>query len=469
MKAPIDALHRTDRLLQWSLGLLLSLIGLACGGGGTHQGGSQAPTSVLLTPQAPTVKPGGQVGFQAVDDRGKLLVATYSIVEPDGGSIDAEGRYQAPLAAGTYHVQARASTGMAEATLRVEPYLGELKAAPDTQFSRFEHTASLLRDGSVLVFGGMESSLAERFLPGTGAFVPAGDSGLTRWSHTTSALPDGGLLIAGGLHGGQAVAGSTLYANGLFTALPVGMTTARYAHSAALLADGRVLLAGGLPAPGSDVQAQASSEVFDPAQRHFQTTGALNLPRAGHTATTLQDGSVLIAGGRDSTCLFNCPQSVWWTAERYDPLSGTYAWAGTMSQRRFGHTATLLPDGRVLIAGGTTPDLQNTDVSSLVEIYDPATQRFTTVGQMIRPRSRHTATLLGDGTVLFAGGETFGEGTLATSTVEAFDPLTGASRLFQSNQTTRYRHTATRLHSGQVLLVGGTEGGGGLTRVERFN
>lgn len=447
--------------------LLLVLAALACGGG--HSGNGQAPSAVLLSPQASTLKPGGQVGFRVVDDQGHPLAATYRIVEPSGGTIDAEGRYQAPLAAGTYHVQARTAAGAAEATLLVEPYLGELKAAPDAQFTRSEHTASLLKDGSVLVFGGMESSFAERFLPGTGAFVPAGDSGLTRWAHTASALPDGSLLIAGGLHGNRALAESTLYAEGTFTPLPAGLGAARHGHSAATLADGRVLLAGGLPAPGSDVAALTSSELYDPAQRRFGSTGELNLPRTGHTATTLQDGSVLVAGGRDSTCLFNCPQSVWRTAERYDPASGTYTWGGTMSQRRFGHTATLLPDGRLLIAGGTSPDLQGTDVSSLVEIYDPATNRFTDAGRMIRPRSRHTATLLGDGTVLFAGGETFGEGTLASNTVEAFDPRTGASRLFQSNRTTRYRHTATRLQSGQVLLVGGSEGGGSIKIVERYD
>jgi hypothetical protein len=87
---------------------------------------------------------------------------------------------------------------------------------------------------------------------------------------------------------------------------------------------------------------------------------------------------------------------------------------------------------------------------------------------MLRPRSHHTATLLTDGRVLLAHGRTQGEGSLASATLEVFDPLLARSTLLTSNLTTRYRHTATRLLSGDVLLAGGTEGGGGIKLTEVF-
>lgn len=452
-----------------SAGLMLGL--LACGGGGASTGAPGAMPTIRLSPAQPTLKVSGLVQFTATDEQGRPLDVTYRVVEAGGGAIAASGRYQAPLQPGTYHVQVQSTdrTRSGEAAIQVEPYRGSLPQAADTQFTRADHTASLLEDGSVLVVGGPQTAQAERFLPATNAFVGAGDTGTLRWAHTADPLPGGSLLFTGGLGAGGALASSTLYQNGAFSTLAATMATPRHSHRSALLADGRLLLTGGLPFAGSDVAALAACERYDPAMGRFTATAAMSVPRANHTATTLADGRVLVIGGRDSTCLFNCSQAVWRTAEVYDPAADTFTPVGSMAQRRFNHTATLLPDGRVLVAGGTTPDLPATDVSSLVEVFDPATGQFQTLGNLLRPRSQHTATLLGDGTVLLAGGATYSEGTLATATVEAFHPGTATSRLTTSNLTTRYRHAATRLHSGQVLLVGGSEGGAPIQRVERYD
>lgn len=450
-------------------GLFLGL--WACGGGGTSSSNPGPGPMARVSPGQATLKVTGQVQFSATDEQGRPLDVTYRVVEPGGGAIAPSGRYQAPLQPGTYHVQVQSSdrTRSGEATIQVEPYLGSLPRLADTQFTRVDHTATLLDDGSVLVVGGTESRLAERFLPSSGTFVAAGDTGALRWAHTVDPLPGGSLIFSGGLGIGGTLASSTLYQNGAFTTLAATMATPRHSHRSAQLADGRLLLTGGLPFAGSDVAALAACELYDPALGRFTAAAAMSVPRASHTATTLADGRVLVIGGRDSTCVFNCAQAVWRSAEIYDPATGTFTPTGSMAQRRFNHTATLLPDGRVLVAGGTTPDLPATDVSSLVEIFDPASNQFQTVGNLLRPRSQHTATLLGDGTVLLAGGATFGEGTLASATVEAFHPATGTSRLSASNLTTRYRHAAIRLHSGHVLLVGGSEGGAPIQRVERYD
>jgi len=123
-----------------------------------------------------------------------------------------------------------------------------------------------------------------------------------------------------------------------------------------------------------------------------------------HTATLLRDGRVLILGGRSPK------DSVYASAELYDPRSGTFSSAGSMAGGRQQHTATLLPDGRVLIAGGYWSDGQKGLSLSSTEIYDPATGSYSPLGSMGATRNGHAATLLDDGRVLFVGGEDLGTG-----------------------------------------------------------
>jgi hypothetical protein len=277
------------------------------------------------------------------------------------------------------------------------------------------------------------------------------------------------VLIAGGRDQRAALATAVTYEADHFAATAAPLLEARLGHTATALAGGEVLLAGGQPRLGVNVPALATAERYDPAARRFVATGAMLSRRSGHTATRLRDGRVLVVGGRDSTCFDTCPQIYWATAELYDPATGRFTATGAMAITRADHTATLLDDGRVVIAGGTTTDLPTTDIADSVEIYDPATGQFRAAGALRERRTEHTATLLGDGRVLFAHGRSEGQGTLATATLEAFDPATGASTLTTSSRTTRYRHTATRLESGAVVLAGGTEGGGSINTTEVYD
>ncbi|WP_052572083.1 Kelch repeat-containing protein [Geothrix fermentans] len=450
----------------------------ACGGGSSSSGSVGAPpppATLRLLPASGDIKVGGALQVWAEDAQGHAVQASFSVVEAQGGTVDAAGRYQAPATAGTYHLRATSSQApgaVAEAAVKVSVYQVALAPAPSSQVSRLDHTASLLPDGSVLLAGGVESSQLERYLPSSGSFAPAGDLGTRRWAHQASALPGGGVLLTGGIGvtGNVSAVQSTaqIYEPGT-GARPAGaMTATRMLHAAAELADGRVLLTGGLPVTGSDIYATATAEIFNPATGGFTASGSMGTPRTGHTATRLPDGKILIAGGRDSSCAIYCPLRIWASAELYDPATGTFTSTGRLTQARYGHTATALPDGRVLITGGTTPDLPDTDMSSSVEIYDPATGTFAGAGTLLRPRSHHTATLLTDGRILLAHGRTTGESSMASATLEVFDPLLSKSVLLVSNLTTRYSHTATRLLSGDVLLAGGTEGGGGINLTELF-
>lgn len=179
------------------------------------------------------------------------------------------------------------------------------------------------------------------------------------------------------------------------------------------------------------------------------------------TATLLPSGMVLVAGGTDD---FGATVG---TAELYDPITGSFIPTGTMNVPRSNSTATLLPNGRVLVAGG----IDNTGlVSSVAEVYDPASGVFLpTATAMTIERSGHAATILNDGRVAIFGGQT--GAALATSTVEIYDPLTNSfTAAAGSMNTARANLTATLLENEDVLLAGGSGTSGGvLNSLELFN
>jgi hypothetical protein len=189
--------------------------------------------------------------------------------------------------------------------------------------------------------------------------------------------------------------------------------------------------------------------------------------RGGSTATLLVDGRVLFTGGYN--CAAAGQDGIWASAELYDPATGTFSPTGSMSVPRENHTATRLADGRVLIAGGisgASPSagaavslaayrLAETSASVLesAEVYDPATGRFNPTGSMSTIRDHHTATLLHDGRVLVVGGG--GEGYASQTSADVYDPATGRFSPTGSMKTGRWLHTATLLQDGRVLVVGG--------------
>ena len=167
--------------------------------------------------------------------------------------------------------------------------------------------------------------------------------------------------------------------------------------------------------------------------------------RAAHTATLLPDGKVLVAGG------FTGGENSLASAEVFDPGTSTFTFAGNMNASRAGHTATLLPNGKVLIAGG-----YNGSYLASAELYDPATRKFTPVSSMVTARSGHVATLLNDGKVLLAGGT--GVGWTFLTDAELYDPATSTFTATGSLTSARESHTATLLTNGKVLIAGGHRG-----------
>jgi hypothetical protein len=419
---------------------------------------------VNISPASVTLSPQGTEAFSATVSGLADTNVTWSVQDAGGGSISNTGFYTAPVVAGFYHVIATSTTSSnysGTATIAVTTSSSSFTPARDMRTARGLHTATLLADGSVLMaggvsrdsycLGGMDS--AELYDPVSGLFVLTGTMTGKRYAHTATILPNNQVLIAGGFGHGcpgldePAVNSTELYdpTTGLFTSTGA-MVTVRGGHTATLLPNGKVLITGGGDDGGGDFPfygaGSVSAELFDQATGVFTLTGNMAEQRFGHTATLLANGKVLIVGGFATYAAIPSNQ-----AEIYDPATGAFSAAGSTVTAHAGHTATSLVDGKVLIAGGIKDQVNGEyTASSVAETYDPATGSFSPAAPMGVTRYSHTATLQPDGTVLMAGG--------GTSTAELYAP---ASRWFIPTggmETERHEHTATLLPNGKTLVSG---------------
>jgi N-acetylneuraminic acid mutarotase len=325
--------------------------------------------------------------------------------------------------------------------------------------ARVGHTATLLADGGVLVVGGYDREAAriagvepsplasaELYDPGSGRWTATGSMATPRVGHTATLLRDGRVLVVGGgeeetrMEGGPRSSTAELYdpSSGKWTAAG-NMGEVRKGFTATLLLNGRVLVAGG---DGGYVAA----ELYDPSSGKWTATGSMADGRFGHTATLLADGTVLVAGG----CACSDP-GAWASAELYHPSSGKWTATGSMTEARIGHTATLLADGSVLVTSGCTCDERGPLASA--ELYDPSRGKWTTTASTVL--AGPTA-LLADGRVLVVGGD---DDDATARSAELYDPSSGHWTATASMATARVGHTATRLPDGRVLVAGGSSGG----------
>jgi hypothetical protein len=305
------------------------------------------------------------------------------------------------------------------------------------------HTATLLTNGKVLVAGGYSNNVSiassELYDPATGLWTSTGSMNFARYAHTATLLTNGKVLVVGGLSNDSNLASSELYdpATGSWTSTG-SLNLARSSHSATLLANGKVLVTGG-SSNNSRLPPLASSELYDPATGLWSSTGSMNFARYGHAATLLASGKVLVAGENGNTSYMT-------SSELYDPATGLWTITGSLNFARSSHTTTLLANGKVLVAGGYF----NITFIASSELYDPVTGLWTVTGSLNFPRALHTATLLANGKVLVAGG-----GAGASS--ELYDPATGSWTTTGSLNFPRSRHEATLLASGEVLVAGGND------------
>jgi hypothetical protein len=326
---------------------------------------------------------------------------------------------------------------------------GRVVPTGNTVEARFDHTATLLPDGKVLIAAGMERNgvidpTAEVYDPHTKQFVSAGKMQTPRgWGVTATLLPEGKVLLAGGASASYCGVSCYLANTELYDpisrtfSLTGDMTGPRAGASSILLQNGDVLIVGGNEESGSEKAATA--ELYHPSTRKFSATGSMH---SGGSAALLPMKSGKVLAMTDAG------------AEIYDPAKGRFTVDGHSSFPRAKFGVALLPDGRSLVAGGQVGGASRPGTAT-TEIYDPNTGALTPGPQMSlsRFKLRKAVVLLGDGRILIAGGADQPEIYDAPS--NSFHTVTG-SRL-----DCFYYSTATRLSDGEVLIVGGYARPGG--------
>jgi Bacterial Ig-like domain (group 2)/Galactose oxidase, central domain len=453
---------------------IAAVMGLSGCGGGSTSSPSPAPTptapsliSVTVTPNSVTVLGDATQAFTAKVTGTTNTAVTWSVEESSGGTIDSTGLYTAPQdSTGTFHVVATSQANSAVqgiATVAVQ--------LPQVTISPAAVTLSP---------------------KGTQTFTAA-DAGFGNTSVTWTVQETGGGQINGaGFYTAPSAAGffhviaSSIEATTITASATVTVTTsssgftptgslneARGLHTATLLPNNKVLVAYGSNSSSYNNAAGyvglSSIEVYDPGAGTFtEIVGDDGVGIFGHTATLLPNGKVLLAGG--------FVNSVWDYggggtssngASLYDSATGEFSGTGNMTASRGDHTATLLASGKVLIAGGADQDPTGTGLAS-AELYDPSTGTFTQTGSMAVGRFLHTATLLQNGKVLIVGGVLTSAAEPA-ATAEVYDPATGIFTMTGAMATAREQHTATLLADGRVLIVGGTTSTGATATVEVYD
>jgi hypothetical protein len=396
------------------VGTLLPVVLSGCGGSKPAVGTAAAPTQIGPSQTSLSGMAGGTVLGQT---SGRFTVSPYLLTPraghtttllPDGSLLVTGG--------GILNTE-----DVLEPSIRSETLNSSGAATPTgfLNFARQFHTATLLRNGRVVIAGGNPGSnvfpdataTAELYDPSTRQYTVIGSMTAARVGHTASLLPDGRVLIFGGAASG--IPSAEIYdpANGTFTSLP-SPSSLRSGHTATVLASGQVLFTGGRDSTGATL---ATAEMYDPLTNSFATVGSMGERRAQHTATLLPNGKVLVAGGgvvsipgAGYTNIIAFPQEVpgvvSQTAELFDPRTAVFTSIGTMNSARSSHTATLLQDGTVLLCGGLKGWSNGYFSDNTAEIYDPATGSFKSAGTMNTGKFWHTATLLPNGTVALVGG-----------------------------------------------------------------
>jgi hypothetical protein len=398
---------------------------------------------VVGTPALPVLPPGAIAAFVLV----VALLAVLALGLVAGGYVQRPQLGVVPTALPAPSVAAAPDASPP----RVVRVAGSWRSLPAAAMPSTGLTATPLLDGRVLVAGPVASLLD----PSTGTWTEARPPREPRRDAVAVRLADGRVLLVGGVADGD---GSPLASAELFDPLTGhwtsagSMTVPRAAgHTATTLLDGRVLVAAGTPwdtkteLDNALIYSVPSAEVFDPRTGAWTATGELNKARSGHTATLLEDGRVLVTGGRIVHSLAMSD------AELYDPASGTWTVAASMASERFEHAAVRLAEGSVLVVGGQLA-LRDDGPSALAERYDPATDAWSAVDPMAVGRYRTTAIRLADGDVLVAGGTTPAG---PTNAAELYDPTTNAWTPTEPMAFARTGQAAALLENGWPLVIGG--------------
>ena len=432
------------------------------------------PPRATLTPAADAVFVGEHTQFTAVFDG-------------DSASIDGIGPVQSGVAVDTPALSRTTTFTLrvvfgdaqaeAQATVRAN-YRNRIRVLADAPTAQTNHIAAALPDGRAIVMGGNtsasvlvpDSTLSQVFDPATEKFTAGPDlmfSAQAQQFTSFATLETGGFLLVGsGIDGPPrgppqfVVTQQFDPATSKFTRVGDAFTGSTAFRTATPLPDGGALLTGGLTRRSSPVNNVADR--YDAVSSQWRSATPMLHVRVLHTATLLNDGRVLVVGGL-SCCQFPNPSTEFFTntAEIYDPALDRFTPTGSMTVARGGHAAAILPDGRVLISGGSN-DPGPAPLGT--EIFDPATGQFSPGGDLRAARDSHAAVTLTDGRVLVLGGEAPPEAAgrvgVGVPETEIFDPSAGRWTAGPRLDPAFFAATVTMLGNGKVLVFGGQDAGG---------
>jgi hypothetical protein len=344
-----------------------------------------------------------------------------------------------------------AAPGLPPAAAPVEQPLA-WTSTPSMSTARWWHSATALEDGRVLVVGGDTSasaSSAEIYDPKTDTWKLTKPPAFSHGNHVAALLCDGQVLVAGDWDGNADGQKAEVYDPVADTWTPAGTMVFSHTYGTATLLDNcNVLVAGGY-------KALTAGEVYDPANKVWSPTlNEMSTSRFFHASTALPGGKALVTGGGVDNL------GIWYTytnVDVYDDATRMWTQVGSMTIERRGHTATLMPDGKVLVTGGTSGGTDNgTDGGLQIyinELYDVATDTWTVAPRLVTARSSHTATLLSTGVLLIAGG--MDNSGSAVNSVEGL--LGGAFHTLAPTSEDRFLHAAALIAGGgdAVLIAGG--------------
>jgi hypothetical protein len=412
-----------------------------CGGGG--EAAADGPRIAGFAAERATV---------AIGDRARLraeFAGGSGRIEPGIGPVASGTAVDtAPLDRDTtYRLVVQSADGRsARRDLTVSAAFRDRYVTLAAPFAVSAHAAVAAGDGSVLVIGGSRagesapSTGIDRFDPATGRFTRIGQLRTGRSGHTATRLADGRVLVVGGTTALQIGSVADLIDERSGAVVHGGnLVQPRSRHSATVLTDGRVLVVGG--------SNRNSAELWDPATRSWRLVAQrMRSLREHHSATLLADGRVLIVGGAPADLTTH-------QAEIFDPRTESFTpVAGLPDGPRALHSAWRLADGSVLLVGGEAayPDGSAEVLASALR-FDPATGRLDAAAPLTRPRSFATAVALPDDRLLLFGGEHVIDEPAPTA--ESYRPAGGSA--LAALPGGRRLHSATRLHDGRVLIVGG--------------
>lgn len=341
-----------------------------------------------------------------------------------------------------------------------DPSVPSWTASGPLNTARYSFAATLLPSGKVLVEGGVPATNTVEI------FDPAGNGGVGSWTlnpsmswslsdHAATLLWNGDVIVTGGTTSGVYLPSVAKYNYAATTWSATGGATGTADHIAVLLSNGKVLKSGG-SCTGLCFGAVVGAQLYDPGAGGWSATGNMKAARKAHRAVLLANGKVLVAGGQGAN---SGPNVFLSSAELYDPAPGTWAFTGSMNVARIAPTLTLLNNGKVLVAGGTSAA---GSITNTAELYDSQTGTWTFTGNMNSPRSGHRAVLLPDGRVFVASGGT-ASGFLSSS--EIYDPGTGIWTPTASYTTARGDTVLLLLPNGKVMMAGGNDGTNSMSEV----